>query len=63
MVSREQIFISLSVVRSQQGMHVVVVEALLVAVFLSRKRADTYRHKETLSPPPYLFATYLAGPA
>ena len=30
------------------GMHIVVVEALLNC-YLPRKRADTYRHKKTLS--------------
>jgi hypothetical protein len=30
------------------GMHIVVVEALLIC-YLPRKRADTYRHKKTLS--------------
>jgi hypothetical protein len=32
----------------QTGMHIVVVEALLNC-YLPRKRADTYRHKKTLS--------------
>jgi hypothetical protein len=33
----------------QTGMHILVVEALPVAIFLSEGRANAYRHKKTLS--------------
>jgi hypothetical protein len=31
----------------QTGVHEIVVEALLVAIYLSEGRANTYRHKKT----------------
>jgi hypothetical protein len=34
-------------------------EALLIAISLPGGRADTDKHKETLSSPPYLFSTFL----
>jgi hypothetical protein len=30
----------------QTGMHILVVQALLIAIFLSEGRAHTYRHRE-----------------
>ena len=33
----------------QTGMHRLVVEALLIAIFLSEGRANTWRHEKTLS--------------
>jgi hypothetical protein len=30
----------------QTGMHILVVEALLIAIFLSEGRANTYRHRK-----------------
>jgi len=30
----------------QTGMHILVVEALLIAIFLSKGRANTYRHRK-----------------
>jgi hypothetical protein len=35
----------------QTGMHILVVEALLIALYLPEGRADTYKHKEILLPP------------
>ena len=45
------------------GMHVVVVEALLIAICLPEERADTYRHKGIAVATILPFATHSAGPA
>ena len=43
----------------QTGMHILVVEALLIYLFYLKGRANTYRHKKTLSVE-YLSRTCLA---